>query len=94
MRYNINDVDVIAVKNGLFGGKVTVSGLLGGKDLENALRGKQAERLLITASMLKADEDVFLDDISLCELEGKIGMRIHPVQNTGEALLCALLGYE
>ena len=94
VRYNINDVEVIAVKNGLFGGKVTVSGLLGGKDLENALQGKQAERLLITASMLKADEDVFLDDISLCELEGKIGMRIHPVQNTGEALLCALLGYE
>ena len=94
VRYNINDVEVIAVKNGLFGGKVTVSGLLGGKDLENALQGKQADRLLITESMLKADEDVFLDDISLCELEGKIGMRIYPVQNTGEALLCALLGYE
>jgi len=94
MRYNINDIEVVAVKNGLFGGKVTVSGLLGGKDLLSALSGKQADRLLITESMLKADEDIFLDDITLSELEDKLGMHIVPVENTGEALLCALLGYE
>ncbi len=94
MRYNINDIEVVAVKNGLFGGKVTVSGLLGGGDLLSAFQGKTAERLLITESMLKADEDVFLDDYTLAEIEEKLGMKIIPVPNAGEALLAALLGSE
>lgn len=92
MRYNINDTEVVAVKNELFGGKVTVSGLLGGNDLIRALKGKDAERVLITESMLKQDEDIFLDDITLKEAQAQLSMKIIPIKNDGEAFLCALLG--
>lgn len=92
MRYNINDIEVVAVKNGLFGGKVTVSGLLGGKDLISAISGTDAKRLLITSSMLKADEDIFLDDITKEEAEQALGLSIIPVQNDGGAFLDCLLG--
>ena len=92
MRYNIYDTEVVSVKNGLFGGKVTVSGLLGGKDLIDALKGKDAKRVLITESMLKADEDIFLDDLTLKDAEKELDMKIIPVKNNGEALLDALLG--
>ncbi len=94
MRYNRIDTDVVMVKNQLFGGKVTVSGLLGGADLIRALAGKGYRRVLITRSMLKADEDIFLDDISLLQAEQELGMKIIPVENDGEALLCAILGRE
>lgn len=93
MSYNINNIEVVGVKNELFGGKVSVSGLLGASDLFRELQGKTAERLLITESMLKMDEDIFLDDVTLCEAEEKLGMEIVPVKNDGESFLLALLGY-
>lgn len=93
MRYNIDDIEVVGVKNELFGGKVTVSGLLGASDLFRELGDKTADRLLITESMLKADEDIFLDDVTLAEAEEKLGMKITPVRNDGGCFLAALLGY-
>ena len=93
MRYNINDIEVVGVRNGLFGGKVSVSGLLGACDLFRELDGKKADKLLITESMLKADEDIFLDDVTLAEAQEKLGMEIIPVKNDGGCFLSALLGY-
>ena len=43
--------------------------------------------------MLKADEDVFLDDYTLSETEKRLNMKIVPVKNDGEAFLKAVLGY-
>ncbi len=93
MRYNINNTEVVCIKNELFGGYVSVSGLLGATDLFRELSGKKAERLLITECMLKADEDIFLDDITLEEAEEKLNMKIIPVKNDGGCFLAALLGY-
>ena len=93
MRYNMNNIEVVGIKNELFGGRVTVSGLLGGSDLIRALQDKQADRVLITESMLKADEDVFLDDYTLSETEKRLNMKTVPVKNDGEAFLKAVLGY-
>ncbi len=93
MSYNIGDTEVIGIKNELFGGKVTVSGLLGATDLFRELDGKTADRILITESMLKQDEDIFLDDITLEEASEKLGIEIIPVRNDGECFLAALLGY-
>ena len=93
MRYNINNTEVIEVKNELFGGKVSVSGLLGASDLFRELDGIEADRILITESMLKQDEDIFLDDITLKEASEKLGIKIIPVKNDGECFLAALLGY-
>jgi len=93
MSYNIGDTEVIGIKNELFGGKVTVSGLLGATDLFRELDGIEADRILITESMLKRDEDIFLDDITLKEASKKLGIEIIPVRDDGESFLAALLGY-
>ena len=93
MRYNINDIDVVCVKNELFGGRVSVSGLLGASDLFRELEGMTADKLLITESMLKADEEIFLDDVTLVDAQKKLGMEIVPVKNDGGCFLAALLGY-
>lgn len=93
MRYNINDIDIVCVHNELFGGRVTVSGLLGASDLFRELEGRIADKLLITESMLKADEDIFLDDVTLIDAQEKLGMEIVPVKNDGASFLAALLGY-
>jgi putative radical SAM enzyme (TIGR03279 family) len=69
---------VFSVKNFTFGGEVTVSGLLAGKDYLKALSGKDlGEALLISADSLR--EGTFLDDMKLCELGGALGVKIFPV---------------
>lgn len=74
------------VKNEFFGGSVTVSGLITGGDIVRQLGGKVKNRLLIPENMLKADEDVFLDDMTLAELEKRLGV---PVTPTSPATLCS-----
>ncbi len=68
---------VYGVANKTFGGAVTVSGLLCGRDYLDALSGKElGETLLISADSLR--EGVFLDDMKLCELEEALGVNIFP----------------
>jgi putative radical SAM enzyme (TIGR03279 family) len=64
----------VAVPNRLFGATVTVSGLVSGNDIIVALAGHGAcSVLLVPDVMLKEGEGVFLDDLSLAELESRIG---------------------
>ncbi len=77
--------DVYSVKNLTFGGGVTVSGLLCGRDYLAALLGKElGEALLISADSLR--EDMFLDDMKLCELEEALGVEIFPVADGYELI--------
>ncbi|MBE7037217.1 MAG: DUF512 domain-containing protein, partial [Ruminococcaceae bacterium] len=94
MRYTNIEADVIAVSNNLFGGGVTVAGLLGGRDLLEQLQGITMDRLLITESMLKADEPIFLDDVTVEELEQTLKTTLVPCRNDGYDFLEKLLGRE
>ena len=86
------DCRVFTVKNNFFGGDVTVAGLLTGSDYISALEGENlGERLLIPASSLRYDGELFLDDMSITELAQRLNTKIIPVQNDGGALLDALL---
>ncbi len=93
-RYTNLDVTVLGIENHLFGSGVTVAGLLGGKDLLRELSGKEFDRLMITRSMLKADEDIFLDDVTVDEVEKTLGVKLVTNQNDGYDFLQALLGCE
>ena len=88
------EVEVIAVENTHFGPDVTVAGLLTGGDVVRALQGRTADQALITECMLRADEDVFLDDMTLSEAEAKAGIPLRKVGRRGEHLLSALMGLE
>lgn len=91
--YNI-DVSVHKIKNNFFGGEVTVSGLLTGRDLIEQLGGIKKDRLLITKSMLKADEPVFLDDVTVSEVEKALMLKLVTVENDGYDFLNKVLGEE
>jgi putative radical SAM enzyme (TIGR03279 family) len=68
------------VENDFWGGNVSVAGLLTGKDLLAALKGKDlGDYLFIPAVMLKEGAELFLDDISLQYLARELKTDIRPV---------------
>ncbi|OUQ81669.1 DUF512 domain-containing protein [Flavonifractor sp. An100] len=84
---------VYPIVNHFFGETITVAGLVTGKDLMEQLRGqKLGERLLIPANMLRSGERVFLDDVTLDEVEEKLGVPVIPVAQDGYELLDAMCG--
>lgn len=68
---------VIPIENNFFGKTITVSGLVTGIDLINQLRDcKDADKIIIPKSMLKRDEDIFLDNITIDEVEKQLNKKI------------------
>ena len=73
----------LAVRNRLFGDTVTVTGLVCGKDIVAALQGVElGDLLLVPDVMIKEGEGVFLDDLSLEELERAVGKPVLVVEST------------
>ncbi len=88
-------VNVIPVKNSFFGGKVSVTGLVCGKDLINALNSaEKTEYAMISSAMLRGDDGIFLDDVTLSAAEEKTGMKIIPTDNDGFTFVENVLGEE
>ncbi len=84
--------EVIAVKNTFFGENITVAGLVTGRDLISQVKGKiNGEKLLIPVEMLRYRDDLFLDDVSLCDAEDELNVTIVPVETDGYELLRNLL---
>ena len=86
------EVQVITVKNEFFGGKITVAGLITGQDLVNQLRGKDlGEELLLTTNMLKSDEPVFLDDMTVEQLQTALQIKVSIVESSGNDFVNCIL---
>ena len=87
---------VYPIINRFFGETITVSGLITGTDLMEQLRGKDlGERLLIPDNMLRAGERVFLDDVTVEQVEEALGVTVVPVPaDSGFDLADAILGRE
>ena len=85
---------VYPVVNRFFGETITVSGLVTGRDLIEQLRGRDlGERLLIPANMLRAGERVFLDDVTVEQVEEALGVPVTAVDaESGFDLADAILG--
>ena len=79
------EINVYKIKNNYFGETITVAGLLTATDLIDQLKNKDlGETLYITRSMMKSDEEIFLDNITLKELEEKLNIEVIPCQNEGK----------
>lgn len=88
-------IDMVPVRNDFFGGTVNVTGLLTGQDICAQLAGRDlGDELLVAGNMLKAGEDIFLDDMTLAGLSEKLGTPARRVGAGGEDLLAAILGRE
>ncbi|MBO5070653.1 MAG: DUF512 domain-containing protein [Roseburia sp.] len=84
---------VYPIRNDFFGESITVSGLLTGQDILAQLKDRElGERLLLPCNLLRSGEEVFLDDMTLQELEKALQVKIDIVQSSGQDLLDAMLG--
>lgn len=85
-------INTRAIKNNFFGGGVNVSGLVTGGDLIDQLRGDDlGDRLIITSSMLRFENDLFLDDVSTDDVERELGVTLVSVNNNGNDLVEAVI---
>lgn len=91
-KYPNVQISVTTIENRFFGEKITVSGLITGQDLKEQLSGLDlGEKLLLPCSMLKGDEEIFLDDMTLEELSEALNTEIVIVDTGGRDLVEAAI---
>lgn len=90
-------INLVWVPNEFFGERITVTGLVTGSDiLKHITKLKEqkadfGEYILIPNVMLKNDEKIFLDDMSLDDLEEQIGIKIKVTDNTAKGFINGIL---
>ncbi len=89
------EIHVYEIINRFFGESVTVAGLLTGGDMAEQLAGRDlGEVLYIPENTLRADEAMFLDDMTPEELSARLGVPVRASKNDGAAFIREMLGLE
>lgn len=87
------DIKVYKIINNYFGERITVSGLITGTDLIEQLKGRElGERLLLPCNVLRSGEDVFLDDITVSQLENALQVKADIVKSSGQDFINSVIG--
>ena len=82
-----------AVVNRFFGELITVAGLVTGQDILQQLAGKPlGQGVLLPGVMLRHEQDRFLDDLTLEELQSRLGVPVTAVENDGWTLYSRMCG--
>lgn len=84
-------VSVIPIRNEFFGEDITVAGLVTGGDIAKQLKEKCEETLVISSNMLRSEGDLFLDNMSVTELEETLNTKIEITDGSGDSFLEAIL---
>lgn len=93
-------VHVYAIRNDFFGETITVSGLITGQDLViQLLEYKEqgvdlGETLLIPSNMLRTGEEVFLDDMTVQQVEEALEIHLTAIEPGGQDFVDAILDEE
>lgn len=86
------ECNVYNIKNDFYGENITVAGLITGGDLIAQLRGKElGTALYLPSVMLRYERDLFLDGVSLDEVESALGVKTVLTENSGYDLIGSLL---
>ena len=86
------EIQVIPIVNRFFGEQITVSGLLTGQDIVEQLRGRNlGSKLLLPCNLLRSGEEVFLDDMTLAQVENALQVEVDIVKSSGQDLVSCLL---
>lgn len=84
-------LELHGIHNDFFGGQVTVTGLLTGTDILAQLQGRDlGDALLIPDVVLREGEDVFLDDMTLEQLQQGLGLPVIKIESNPWGVLEAL----
>ena len=79
--------------NNFFGDTITVTGLLTGQDITEQLLGKKlGGTLLLSESMVMRGSDIFLDDMTVPQLEKKLNVKIKLTPQDGARLFDNIVG--
>lgn len=90
-------IQVCCIRNDFFGETITVSGLITGQDLirqikEQKDRGEElGDVLQIPSNMLRTGEQVFLDDVTVRDVETALDMRVVVAEPGGRDFLAAIV---
>lgn len=85
-------VQVVCIINHFFGETITVTGLMTGGDIiEQVKELDLGDALILPENVLKADEPIFLDDISVHEMEERIGVPVVIAPSDGEGFIDTVL---
>ncbi len=84
--------EIYDVKNDFFGERITVAGLITGQDIISQLKDRPLGGiLLIPDCMMKADERIFLDNVTIDDLERTLQVHTHIVKSNGLDLVNLIL---
>lgn len=87
-KFNGLSIKVVPIKNNFFGETITVSGLTTGIDLIEQIKEIDGyDLVIIPRSMMKSDEEIFLDNITLSQAIDKMNKRIIPSKVDGGELI-------
>jgi len=81
-------INIYPIKNNFFGEKITVTGLLTGKDIIEQLKGKSlGDFLLLPSNILRSGDIMLLDDTTVEDLEKELGIVIRVCSFDGKDFL-------
>jgi len=84
---NLN-IDVVSVENKFFGTSITVTGLLTGRDvIKEILDRVEGNETLLIPDVVLNEENRFLDDITLNDVEEALGIPVKKIKSTPEGLI-------
>lgn len=82
------DINCIKIINNYFGETITVAGLITGKDIiEQLTNFPMGEHIIIPVNMLRSGEKVFLDDISIEQIESHFNKKVIICDYIGDNLI-------
>ncbi|MDH4232748.1 MAG: DUF512 domain-containing protein [Nitrospirota bacterium] len=83
------NITVIPVENDFFGHSVTVAGLLTGRDVIKSLHDNadSYDLLIVPDVVLKEGDNVFLDDVSLADIEEATGLKTAVTDGTPQGFI-------
>ena len=89
------EITVYPIRNDFFGEMITVSGLITAQDLIAQLKDKPlGERLLLPENMLRSGEEVFLDDLTVTDVQNALQVPIDIVKSSSMGFVQTILETE
>ncbi len=87
-REKLKITDVVCIENRFFGTSVTVAGLLTGRDVISTLLDTiEGHEMILVPDVVLNEENKFLDDITLDDMQEALGIPVKKIDSTPEGLV-------
>ena len=95
MKYPNVKLRIHPIRNDFFGELITVSGLITGEDMMKQLKDETlGDKLLLPINMLRNEEDIFLDNVTVEELSKALQVPVNIVKSSGRDFIERVLAHE